>query len=99
MPAAIAHCMATIRATPLPRRRGPSTFTLYSSQSGAIRRMIPAQAVPWPLSSRCGDASQAIGSPALPTARYPATSPTAGCRASTPLSITATLIPAPVLPP
>ena len=54
IPFSIAHCRPRAKTGPRPRRRGPRTRTLYSSQSGASERMIPAQAVPWPNVSSCG---------------------------------------------
>ena len=61
--------------------------------------MIPAQAVPCPKSSSCGSVSTVISSPSSTIAAYSTRPPTAGWSASTPLSITATLTPLPVLPP
>ena len=48
MPFSIAQRSAGGEDRAAPAQLAPSTWTLYSSHSGATARMMPAQAVPWP---------------------------------------------------
>ena len=61
--------------------------------------MIPAHAVPWPKSSPCGSSVEDDLAVAFFDRHVLDPPPTAGWSASMPLSMTATLTPAPVLPP
>src|SRR5215207_9587873 len=87
-------------AVPLPVNPAPRTRTLKSSQSFAIERTIPAQAVPWPQRSPSTSSTTEISSPSpTSTATAPASSPTSGWSASIPLSRMQTRTPLPVDPP
>ncbi len=75
-----------------PEPSAPMALRLTMCAPGATSRMMPAMCVPWPFSSR-------FRLPAPVKSRLSA-SPlrTEACRASTPVSITATPMPRPVKP-
>ena len=78
-PCSIAHRRPATSTGPLPTKPSPSTRTLISSQSGAIDRMIPAHALPWPHTSPSwSSATTTCSSSVTVTVTDRETSPTIG---------------------